>query len=53
MYYSAGSIFFFFHKCPLTLLPANGAKSPPKTGLGAFTVILFVLRVCLLAYREH
>lgn len=45
MYYSAGSGFFFFHKCPLTLLPASGAKSPPKRGLGAFRVILFVLCV--------
>lgn len=44
---------FFSHKCPLTLLPANRAKSPPKRGLGAFRVILFVLCVCLLPYREH
>lgn len=52
MYYSVGR-FFFSHKCPLTLLPANRAKSPPKRGLGAFRVILFVLCVCLLPYREH
>lgn len=45
MYYSAGSVFFFLHKCPLTLLLANRAKSPTKRGLGAFRVILFVLCV--------